>query len=113
MQEIGKPEQTLVQENRSISDGFKKRKPAALRDQKFTSEAHAEKNDHSQEEKEAALRNTGKKKSSGLHWPGIEPGPPAWQARILPLNHQCKGRCNEQEKVFFLLLLLVLRLLVT
>ena len=24
-----------------------------------------------------------------LHWPGIEPGPPAWQARILPLNHQC------------------------
>src|SRR4029434_5219166 len=26
---------------------------------------------------------------SQLHWPGIEPGPPAWQARILPLNHQC------------------------
>ena len=26
---------------------------------------------------------------TGLHWPGIEPGPPAWQARILPLNHQC------------------------
>ena len=26
-----------------------------------------------------------------LHWPGIEPGPPAWQARILPLNHQCMG----------------------
>ena len=25
-----------------------------------------------------------------MHWPGIEPGPPAWQARILPLNHQCK-----------------------
>ena len=24
-----------------------------------------------------------------MHWPGIEPGPPAWQARILPLNHQC------------------------
>ena len=24
-----------------------------------------------------------------VHWPGIEPGPPAWQARILPLNHQC------------------------
>ena len=22
-----------------------------------------------------------------MHWPGIEPGPPAWQARILPLNH--------------------------
>merc|ERR1712035_305629 len=25
----------------------------------------------------------------GLHWPGIGPGSPAWQARILPLNHQC------------------------
>ena len=24
-----------------------------------------------------------------MHWPGIEPGPPAWQASILPLNHQC------------------------
>ena len=24
-----------------------------------------------------------------MHWPGIEPGPPAWQARILPLNHRC------------------------
>ena len=24
-----------------------------------------------------------------MHWAEIEPGPPAWQARILPLNHQC------------------------
>ena len=24
-----------------------------------------------------------------LHCPGIEPGPPAWQASILPLNQQC------------------------
>ena len=24
-----------------------------------------------------------------MHWPGLEPGPPAWQASILPLNHQC------------------------
>ena len=24
-----------------------------------------------------------------VHGPGIEPGPPAWQARILPLNHPC------------------------
>ena len=31
----------------------------------------------------------GKEEKSILHWPGIEPGPPAWQARILPLNHQC------------------------
>ena len=30
-----------------------------------------------------------KKKKFCVHWPGIEPGPPAWQARILPLNHQC------------------------
>ena len=28
-------------------------------------------------------------KKKNMHWPGIEPGPPAWQARILPLNHQC------------------------
>ena len=31
-----------------------------------------------------------KKENYIMHWPGIEPGPPAWQARILPLNHQCK-----------------------
>ena len=37
------------------------------------------------------MRNkTTKKKNHIMHWPGIEPGPPAWQARILPLNHQCK-----------------------
>ena len=24
-----------------------------------------------------------------VHRPGIEPGPPAWQASILPLNHRC------------------------
>ena len=24
-----------------------------------------------------------------MHWPGIGPGSPAWQASILPLNHQC------------------------
>ena len=36
------------------------------------------------------------KKNVSLHWPGIEPGPPAWQARILPLNHQClaEGRSH-------------------
>ena len=26
-----------------------------------------------------------------MHWPGIEPGPPSWQARILPLYHQGLG----------------------
>ena len=39
---------------------------------------------------------------TALHWPGIEPGPPAWQARILPLNHQCMGhgtsRCDRKSK---------------
>ena len=29
-----------------------------------------------------------------LHWPGIEPGPSAWQARILPLNHQCSSKIS-------------------
>ncbi len=29
------------------------------------------------------------KRRLSLHWPGIGPGSPTWQARILPLNHQC------------------------
>ena len=29
------------------------------------------------------------RKQAKLHRPGIEPGPPAWQASILPLNHRC------------------------
>ena len=33
--------------------------------------------------------NNKKEKKKKLHGPGIEPGPPAWQARILPLNHPC------------------------
>lgn len=40
----------------------------------------------------AALRRPGAAGPKGdgvLHGPGIEPGPPAWQARILPLNHPC------------------------
>ena len=28
-------------------------------------------------------------KKGSLHRPGIEPGPPAWQASILPLNQRC------------------------
>ena len=28
-------------------------------------------------------------KKERLHRPGIEPGPPAWQASILPLNQRC------------------------
>ena len=29
-----------------------------------------------------------------LHRPGIEPGPPAWQASILPLNQRCCFQCR-------------------
>ena len=32
-----------------------------------------------------------------MHRPGIEPGPPAWQASILPLNHRCL--CNQVSSV--------------
>jgi hypothetical protein len=35
-----------------------------------------------------------------MHWPGIEPGPPAWQASILPLNHQCFIFPNGQLNLF-------------
>ena len=35
-----------------------------------------------------------------LHGPGIEPGPPAWQARILPLNHPCNNVQRAQDSVF-------------
>ena len=27
--------------------------------------------------------------TQNVHRPGIEPGSPAWQASILPLNHRC------------------------
>ena len=30
-----------------------------------------------------------KRSKKGLHRPGIEPGSPAWQASILPLDHRC------------------------
>ena len=29
-----------------------------------------------------------------LHRPGIEPGSPAWQASILPLDHRCSTFCR-------------------
>ncbi|GFW78713.1 HTH_Tnp_Tc3_2 domain-containing protein [Trichonephila clavipes] len=32
-----------------------------------------------------------------MHRPGIEPGPPAWQASILPLNHRCDSDRNVYE----------------
>ena len=34
-----------------------------------------------------------------LQRPGIEPGPPAWQARILPLNQRCLYM-SEMDKLF-------------
>ena len=33
-----------------------------------------------------------------LHRPGIEPGSPAWQASILPLDHRCERRANRDWK---------------
>ena len=42
------------------------------------------------------------KKKKVLHRPGIEPGPPAWQASILPLNQRCF--IAEQMKLNFLIL---------
>ena len=33
--------------------------------------------------------NQGEYSKSTVHRPGIEPGPPAWQASILPLNQRC------------------------
>ena len=47
-----------------------------------------------------------------LHSPGIGPGSPAWQARILPLNHQCEDNLDiwprrpiDRRPVFLLILL--------
>ena len=34
-----------------------------------------------------------KKRRKNMHRPGIEPGPPAWQASILPLNQRCIWCC--------------------
>ena len=33
--------------------------------------------------------------SKNLHRPGIEPGPPAWQASILPLNQRFVNFCYQ------------------
>ena len=36
-----------------------------------------------------------------VHWRGIEPRSPAWQARILPLNHQCLGgKVDKLKKIY-------------
>ena len=35
-----------------------------------------------------------------LHRPGIEPGPPAWQASILPLNQRCFLTSVDKSKIF-------------
>ena len=43
-----------------------------------------------------------KSQKNRMHWPGIEPGPPAWQARILPLNHQCLHSCTYRFFSFIL-----------
>ena len=40
-------------------------------------------------------------KRKRLHRRGIEPRSPAWQARILPLNHQCLGGKEDKLKKKF------------
>jgi hypothetical protein len=45
---------------------------------------NAKKKSQGKLEKKKPHTHTAKK---SLHQPGIEPGPPAWQASILPLNH--------------------------
>ena len=44
--------------------------------------------------------------SKRLHRPGIEPGPPAWQASILPLNQRClhnvSNKAGLKSKMSFL-----------
>ena len=44
----------------------------------------------------ALLERTAK---SHMHERGIEPRSPAWQARILPLNHSCSVQIVKQLKV--------------
>ena len=39
-----------------------------------------------------------------MHRPGIEPGPPAWQASILPLNHRCTLPVNWRVQFIDILL---------
>ena len=41
------------------------------------------------------------RKGKSVHWRGIEPRSPAWQARILPLNHQCLGgKVDKLKKIY-------------
>ena len=35
------------------------------------------------------LKSKEQKQPKSLHWPRLELGSPAWQASILPLDHQC------------------------
>ena len=44
-------------------------------------------------------------KMQNLHRPGIEPGPPAWQASILPLNQRCITASNGAYDAMFIILL--------
>ena len=37
-----------------------------------------------------------------MHRPGIEPGPPAWQASILPLNQRCLDTNNSLSSNIYL-----------
>ncbi len=47
------------------------------------------------------LSKNSKKKKVRVHPPGIEPGSPAWQAEILPLDHGCLSAQNLHQMPFF------------
>ena len=48
------------------------------------------------------IKSLSKTEKKYLHWPGIKPSPPAWKARILPLNHQCHTVTGTREKHQFI-----------
>ena len=39
-----------------------------------------------------------------VHRPGIEPGPPAWQASILPLNQRCPGCARLRNQKLYIIM---------
>ena len=58
-------------------------------------------------EREEKQEERGREKNGSLHWRGIEPRSPAWQARILPLNHQCLAESKAHYFITYSCLLLL------
>ena len=64
------------------------------------------------QDKDGNLFVTGRIKGKfhkSLQRPGIEPGPPAWQARILPLNQRCLLVISTADKYKPIIYQLILR----